>query len=98
MLCPSFWQLPLLPDKQLCPKLRRNTLTPNDARLTLNAQTQLVHELAHLQGVGGGGGSNGLNWQNGDYEPYLIQDAVALSANDSVNNAQNFAFYFAGEL
>ena len=56
-----------------------------------------MHELAHLRGIGGGGGSNGLNWRIGQYEPYLLREAVALSAQDSVNNAQNFAFYFAGE-
>lgn len=98
LLCPNFWRLPLLPDSRLCPKVRRNTLTPNDARLVLNAQSVLVHELAHLYGVGGGGGSRGFHWQTGEYEPYLLQETVDLSAGNSTNNAQNFAFFFAGKL
>jgi len=97
MLCPRFWHLPLLPDSRQCPKVRRNTLAPNDVRLVMNAQSQLVHELSHLYGVGGGGDRRGLNWQMGEYEPHLLQEVVDLSAGNSINNAQNYAYYFAGE-
>jgi len=97
MLCPSFWLLPDEPNISNCPRVRRNTLTPNDDSLVLNRQTQLVHELAHLYGVGGGGESRGLNWREGEHEPYLLQDVVHLSPKDSLKNAQNFAFYYAGK-
>jgi len=97
MLCPHFWLLPDEPDISNCPRVRRNTLTPNDDSLVSNRQAQLVHEFAHLYGVRGGGGSRGINWREGEYEPYLLQDVVDLSAKNSLNNAQNFAFYYAGK-
>jgi len=53
MLCPNFWVLPEEPEISRCPRVRRNTLTPNDDALVLNQQTQLVHELTHLYGVVG---------------------------------------------
>jgi len=81
----------------MCPKLRRNTLTPNNEVLVLNAQAQIVHELAHLYGVGGGSETRGWGWLAGEHEPYLIQEAVDLDASGSANNAQNFAYYFAGK-
>ena len=98
MLCPEFWTLPPEPDIHSCPRVRRNILSPNDGSLVRDMQSQLVHELAHLHGVGGGSGTNGLGWRMGQYEPYLLQEAVDLSAEASINNAQNFAFYYAGEL
>ena len=97
MLCPHFWLLPDEPEISNCPRVRRNTLTPNDNSLVSNRQALLVHEFAHLYGVRGGGESRGLNWREGEYEPYLLQDVVDLSAKNSLNNAQNFAFYYAGK-
>lgn len=97
MLCPVFWKLHFGPDHRMCPRLRKNKLTPNGDVLTYNAQSQIVHELAHLYGVGIGGGKDPYGYRKGNYEPYLIQETVDLNAADSVNNAQNFAFYFAGK-
>lgn len=97
MLCPAFWTLPESPYIDNCPRVRRNTLTPNDESLVLNQQSALVHELAHLYGVEGGGQTLGGDWQEGNYEPYLLQDCVDLSATDSANNAQNYAYYYAGQ-
>jgi len=97
MLCPHFWSMPDEPDISDCPRVRRNTLTPNDLSLVSNRQALLVHEFAHLYGVRGGGGSHGLNWREGEYEPYLLQEVVDLNAKNSLDNAQNFAFYYAGK-
>lgn len=97
MLCPNFFVIPEEPNVGACPRLRRNTMTPNDDSLVLNQQTQLVHELAHVYGIGGGVDGRGRNWRQGEYEPYLLQEVIDLNASDSVNNAQNFAFYYAGK-
>jgi len=89
-LCPSFWNLEQEePDSTDCPRLRRNALTPNDGTLTLNQQSVLVHELAHMYGASGFHVP-----RDGKKEVYLPMEAVNLNAADSLLNAENFALYY----
>ena len=96
-ICPLFWELadrvgeaPSISD---CPRVRRNTLTPNTNNLAVQQQGQIVHELAHLYGVGSEPGA----WLEGEYEIYNVNDAVNLDEADSLVNAQNYALYYGCE-
>lgn len=91
LLCPSFWEFDDEPESFDCPRLRKNTLTPNDETLANNKQATLVHELAHLYGV-----TSGLRWQDGHFEAYKVRDATDLDEKDALKNAPNFAYYYAG--
>lgn len=88
MLCPLFWEIEKEAASWDCPRVRRNTLTPNDDTLAVNQQAALVHELAHMYGV---------TLPNKDDESYRIGDAVDLDEENSLQNAANFAYFYAGK-
>lgn len=91
ILCPLFWLTPEQPTSDKCPRVRRNTLTPNDDSLAINQQSILVHELAHVYGV-----YTGKNWQEGNFEQYRIRNASLLPPEEALLNAPNYAFYYSG--
>lgn len=88
-LCPSFWEFDDEPESSHCPRLWRNTLFPNNDALSKNKEAILVHELAHLYGI--------HRLPKVESETYALVDAVKLSEADSLLNAANFAFYYAGK-
>ena len=98
VLCPMFWTLPEMPNIGNCPRVRRNTLTPNDDTLISNQQSRIVDVLSTLYGVEPTAGLPEIDWEEATYEPYLIQDAVAQDTDSSVRNPHNFAYYYAGTL
>ena len=91
VLCPLFWRMSrdgwIEPLSGFCPRLVNNALSPNTAALTFNLMSIIVHELIHVY--------NEDQQVPAGNETYHIQDAVELNATDSMNNAANFAFYFA---
>ena len=94
-LCPVFWDLQPSAASGLggdCPRVRRNTLTPNDDTLAVNQEGVLVHELAHIYGV-----KSDLKWQDGDFETYNIGDVADLGEADALVNAANYAYYYSGK-
>ena len=89
MLCTSVWGLPDIRERNVkCPTLdTQGKLTPNTGALAMNPQALLVHEFLHVyNGVAGSGD-----------EKYNLQDAVDLSEEDSLWNANSYALYVAGE-
>ena len=92
ILCPLFWEYEPAAESFSCPRVRRNTMTPNDDSLALNQQALLVHELSHIYGVRPDG-----RWQDGVMESYKIRDAFDLDEEAALKNAPNFAYYYAGK-
>ena len=91
-LCPNFWEWEEAAGSLDCPRVRRNTLTPNTDDLTRNQQGMLVHELAHIYGV-----TSNKDWKEGEFETYNINDAANLDVADALLNAQNYAYYYSGK-
>ena len=92
-LCPQFFDIPRMPRRGACPRVdaTTNRFEENNVGLGL-AKTQyavLVHELTHIYLT-----ARGVQVQQ---EVYDIQGAVDLNASASFENAQNFAYYAAGE-
>jgi len=92
VLCPLFWESDKEAESFDCPRVRRNTLTPNDDDLVRNQQAVLVHELVHVYGV-----VNHLRWQDGNFEKYKLRDAADLDEEQALRNAPNFAYYYSGQ-
>ena len=93
ILCPLFWEQEQEAQSFHCPRLRRNTLTPNDDELARNQQAALVHELVHMYGV-----EPAMRWQDSQFETYLVRDATNLNEQDALKNAANYAYYYSGKL
>lgn len=91
-LCPAFWEYPTEATIDKCPRVRRNTLTPNTDALKLNQEGIIVEELAHIYGV-----VPAQSWQEGILETYRIRDAADLDEQSALENGPNFAFYYSGE-
>ena len=89
LICPSFFDLDDGPSRADCPRLRVNTLFPNDARLVTNKYAALIHELAHIYSPSSPAA--------GSKETYKVMDAVKLSASRSLKNPNSYALYAAGE-
>ena len=86
-ICPIFWTLPHFALKAACPRVDvdGNLLTePFNLRTTQFAV--LVHELVHI-----------YNPLDNKQEVYDMEDVVGLNASRSLQNAQNYASYAAGE-
>jgi len=92
-LCPIFFRLPRVPRRGACPRVDRATnrfeVGDNGLELGRNQFAILVHELAHVYLA-----ERGLGGQE---EVYGIQGTVEISASASLENAQNYGFYAAGE-
>ena len=84
---PLFWELLRGPSYTQCPGIEGNRALPNDGRLVASQYGTIVHELAdkylHF-------GESREHW-TASVESYSVQDAIDLSAEDSLQNAQNHA-------
>lgn len=88
VLCPLFWQHQETAVSRIdCPRLRGNTLSPNNDQLSTNQQALIVHGLVHLY----------QNITKSPSDVLNIQDAVNLDAKASLVNANNYALYYAGQ-
>lgn len=87
-LCPLFWDQKRVPLARTdCPRLKGNTLSPNNMQLSGNQEAMIVYELTYLYG-------NVTKW------PKVVmnmQDAVNLDATASLANPSNYALYYAGQ-
>lgn len=90
-LCPVFFSLPRIARKSACPFVHPagNRFAGNGADLVRTQYAILVHELVHVYNAGAS--------EEVVEEVYDIQETVGLNASASFVNAQNFAFYAAGE-
>lgn len=87
-LCPLFWDQKKVPVPRTdCPRLRGNTLSPNNMQLIRNQEAMIVYELTYLYGTV-------TKWPN---VVMNIQDAVNLDATASLANPNNYALYYAGQ-
>lgn len=87
-LCPLFWDQKKVPlARNDCPRLKGNTLTPNNMQLSTNQEAMIVYGLTHLY-------VNVTKWPN---MPMNVQDAVDLDETDSLTNPNNYALYYAGQ-
>ena len=91
-LCPLFWEYPAKATIDQCPRVRRNTLTPNTDVLSMNQEAILVHELSHMYGV-----VPLLSWQEGTLETYTIGDAAKLDEQSALRNGPSFGYYYSGK-
>ncbi len=86
-LCPIFFHLPRIARRSACPAVENNKFMSEGLGLARTQYAILVHELAHIYNPGT------LVVE----ERYGIRETVDLDAERSFGNAQNFAFYAAGE-
>lgn len=86
-LCPLFWDHKKVPVPRTdCPRLKGNTLSPNNIQLLQNQEAMIVYELTYLY-------RNVTKWPN---VVMNIQNAVNLDAAASLANPSNYALYYAG--
>ena len=84
-VCPVFWTLPRIVRRPACPRVARDgRLLTEPFNLRTTQFAVLVHELAHV-----------YNRFDRREEVYDLMDLVDLSAETSLENAQNFASYAA---
>ena len=86
-ICPLFWTLPHVALKAACPQVNSyGELLTEPYNLRTTQFAVLVHELVHV-----------YNTFEDQQEVYDMEDLVGLSAAESLENAQNYASYAAGE-
>ena len=86
-ICPDFWTLPRIVQKAACPRVSRDgELLTEPFNLYTTQFAVLVHELVHV-----------YNPADNREEIYDLGPVVDLSAARSLENAQNYASYAAGE-
>ena len=91
ILCDHYWvqmkDRPL-PVRSDCPRVKHNKFFPDDYRVMYNQFGTFVHELTHAYI---------RVWNAANTETYNPTDAVNLSAEDSLLNANNYALYASSE-
>ncbi|KAL8836599.1 MAG: hypothetical protein Q9176_006236 [Flavoplaca citrina] len=87
IMCPLFFELHMSPDARHCPRVKHNTFSPDNHLVSYNRFAVFVHEFAHAYVP---------NW---DVENEVMRPgpAVALSAEKSRMNPQNYALYASSE-
>ncbi len=85
-VCPIFWTLPRVARRAACPWVADGTLMTEPWNLRSTQFAVLVHELVHV-----------YNRFDRREEVYRMNDVVGLSAERSLENAQNYASYAACE-
>ena len=92
-LCPEFWNYEAFPDVETCPAVSggrgHRYFIDNGEELASTQFAVLIHELVHLYNTRDMGALRG--------EVYYAQDCVNLDAQQSLENANNWAFYAACE-
>ena len=86
-LCPLFWTVPHAAHKTACPRIANGKVLTEPTSLVTTQYVILVHELVHIYNMFDD------SWQ----EVYGFDDVVGLDAIRSVENAQNYAAYAAGQ-
>ena len=87
-ICPIFWTLPRIARRAACPRFANGNVLTEPMSLIMTQYVVLVHELVHIYN------QFDDSWQ----EVYGFDDVVGLDAIRSVENAQNYAIYAAGQL
>ncbi|KAL8866240.1 MAG: hypothetical protein Q9174_006417, partial [Haloplaca sp. 1 TL-2023] len=84
-VCPHFWSLPHVPQKDKCPIVVNNQFQ-NNGQVFANTQLAImIHELVHIYSP-----------HNARVrEVYDIREAASLNATASLQNAQSYAYYAA---
>lgn len=91
VLCDDFWTQMKdrpLPVRSDCPRVKHNKFFPDDYRVMYNQFGTFVHEFAHAYI---------RVWDPANTETYNPTDAVNLSAERSLLNANNYALYASSE-
>ncbi|KAL8948648.1 MAG: hypothetical protein Q9183_007668, partial [Haloplaca sp. 2 TL-2023] len=84
-VCPYFWSLPHVPQKDRCPVVVNNQFQTSGQAFANNQLAIMIHELVHI-----------YNPHNARVrEVYDIREAASLNATASIKNAQSFAYYAA---
>ncbi len=97
MICPSFWTLPAGLTRASCPTVVRggdndDRATPNDEALLRSMYGAVVKMLTNVYLPAT------LDYGNSVVEEVRdVQDAIELSAAESLVNAYSYAFYAGGE-
>lgn len=91
--CPSFWSMRRAARKSACPVIVNGEVETEPRQLRSTKFAVLVHELVHVY--------NKFDHTQHPFddteEVYDLEDVVGLNAERSLENAQNFAYYAAGE-
>lgn len=85
-ICPIFWTLPRIARKAACPWVANGEILTEPWNLRTTQYAVLVHEMVHV-----------YNRFDSREEVYDLQGVIGLNATRSLENAQNFATYAAGE-
>ena len=86
-ICPHFWSLLHVPQKDRCPVVVNNQFQASGQAFATNQLAIMIHELVHIYSP-----------HNARVrEIYDIREAASLNATASLQNAQSFAYYAAGE-
>ena len=87
-ICPLFWTVPRIARKRACPLVANGKLLTEPWNLRTTQYAILVHEMVHVYN----------RFDDSRQEVYDLEDVVGLDAIRSVENAQNYASYAAGQL
>ena len=87
-ICPIFWTLPRIARRAACPRIAKGKVLTEPMSLMITQYVVLVHELVHIYN----------KFDDSRQEMYGFDDVVGLDATRSVENAQNYAIYAAGQL
>ena len=89
VLCPAFWSLDNVPNREYCPvPPPAFESSPSDLLLQFNQRSVLIHELAHMY----------LGLSVLRKVSYAAEAAIGLSAADSIKSPSNFALFYTGKL
>ena len=91
--CPSYWSMRRAARKSACPVIVNGVVETEPRQLRSTKFAALVHELVHVY--------NKFDHTQDPFddveEVYDLEEVVGLNAERSLENAQNFAYYAAGE-
>ena len=91
--CPSFWTMRRAARKAACPVIVNGEVETEPLQLRSTKFATLVHELVHVYNKF----DHTQDVFDNTEEVYNLTDVVGLNAVGSLENAQNFAYYAAGE-
>ena len=90
--CPPFWTMRRAARKAACPVIVNGEVETEPLQLKSTKFAVLVHELVHIYNK-----FDHTRLFDDTEEVYNLTDVVGLNAARSLENAQNFAYYAAGE-
>ena len=91
VLCPRFWELGRAPTPKssYCPLVVDNRFSPDNNRLIQNQYGLLVHALVNIY-------NQFSNESSSPKEVFKIQECADLSADRTIMNTNNYAFFASG--